>query len=246
MILGLLVKNAGLHYSNKGLKVGFLFLFLARAELLTHLPKYPDNPNPPIILSESFEEIFEFFGWSMDEWKQGFKTQLACYEWAIKNKFFDPSYFKPGTKKRKTGRTMYYGFIEWAGNLSQSRHDDTNAKSIPDAKEASLDFFNKRTVLEQRKQEQEHREFLKTIFSGRRVRDWAGLGNHWLGVKKIMDAVRERFGGENNVKKFTLEEGEESLKKVVLEIQAELDIWPSLETIKIGEEEQTVENSLGV
>jgi hypothetical protein len=179
----------------------------------------------------------------MEEWKQGFKTQLACYEWAIKNNYFDPSYFKPGTKKRKPGRTMYFGFIEWAGNLSQSPNNDTRpagAKSIPHAKEASLDFFNKRTVLEERRQEQQHKEFLKSIFSGHRVRDWTGLGNHWFGVKKIMDAVREKFGGENNVKKFVLEEGEESLKKVVLEAQAELEIRPSLETIKIREEEETL------
>ncbi|XP_006462523.1 hypothetical protein AGABI2DRAFT_193648 [Agaricus bisporus var. bisporus H97] len=221
MIIGLLVNNAGLHFSNKGLK-------------------YPDNPNPPIVLSESFEEIFYFFGWSMEEWKQGFDTQLACYEWAIKNKFFDSSHFRPGAKKRKPGRTMYFGFIEWAGNLSQSPNYTRASGDIPDAKEASLDFFNKRAVYEERREEQRHREFLKNVFSGHRVRDWANLGNNWFGVKKIMDAVRERFGGEHNVRKFALEEGEESLRKVVLEVQAELGIESPSESIKIGEEEGNI------
>lgn len=242
MIIGLLVNNAGLHFSNKGLKVSIRFSF-SFSLLIPFIgeKKYPDNPNPPIVLSESFEEIFDFFGWSMEEWKQGFDTQLACYEWAIKNKFFDSSHFRPGAKKRKPGRTMYFGFIEWAGNLSQSPNNYTRAAgAIPDAKETSLDFFDKRAVYEERREEQRHREFLKNVFSGHRVRDWAGLGNNWFGVKKIMDAVRERFGGEHNVRKFALEEGEESLRKVVLEVQAELGIESPSESIKIGEEEGNI------
>lgn len=175
----------------------------------------------------------------MDEWKRGFGTHIACYEWAIKTKYFDPSHFQPrgsGIKKRKPSRTMYAGFTEWASDLSQLQdHIPSNASNgstspaskriIPDAREAALDFFGKRAILEERREEQRRREFLKTTFSGSRVRDWTGLGNYWTGVKKIMDRVRERFDGNDNVVNFALEEGEERLKSIVLEIQAELGIW---------------------
>lgn len=179
----------------------------------------------------------------MDEWEKGFETRVACYEWATKTNYFDPSHFRtrgPGIKQRKPERTMYAGFIEWAGDRTQD-HVSTNGTSgktqvVPDAREAALDFFNKRTELEARRTEARRKELLKTWFSGSRIRDWTELGNYWPGVKKIMDGVRAKFGGDENVAKFLDKEGGEELGSVVLEVQAELDIWP-LRKVESGEKE---------
>jgi hypothetical protein len=164
----------------------------------------------------------------MEEWKTGFETNLACYKWAMSTKFFNPSQFRlcgPGIKKRKSDRTMYAGFIEWASTISQGI-SAAESGEIPDARAAALDFFGKRSEFDERRIVQQRKESLKNIFSGTNIRDWTNLGNHWLGVKMIMDGVREELGGDDNVAEFLNDKGEEQLKCLVLDVQAKLGVWP--------------------
>jgi len=157
----------------------------------------------------------------MDEWESGFETTLAAYRWAINTKF---SHFKPkgaGFKKKELDRKMYIRFIEWASSQDNARsHCEIN-----DAREAALDFFNKRSELDQRRIFQQN-QYTKSVFSGINVRNWTDLGGYWFGVKKIMDGVRERLGGDELISKFVAEKGEEQLKSIVLEVQIELGVWP--------------------
>lgn len=160
----------------------------------------------------------------MDEWESGFETTLASYRWAINSKFIEFTHFKfngAGFKKRKVDRTMYSQFIEWAAS-----QDIARAYEIPDAREAALDFFNKRFELNQRRSLYRQKQVAKNVFSGTNVRDWTDLGGYWLGVKKIMDRVRERLGGDELISQLISEKGEEKLRSIVLEVQAELGIWP--------------------
>lgn len=223
MIMGLIVKNAGLNLSSKGLKVNSILTRFSDTSYLHGIIQYPDPPNPPLILSESFHDIFAFFGWSMDEWESGFETILAAYRWAANSKFMEFSHFKlKGTKKKGLDRKIYSGFIEWASSQDNAR----SHCEIGDAREAAVDFFNKRTELNQRKIFQQN-QYTKSVFSGTNVRDWTDLGGYWLGVKKIMDGVRERLGGDESISKFVAEKGEEELKSIVLEVQIELGVWPN-------------------
>lgn len=223
MIMGLIVKNAGLNLSSKGLKVNSILARFSDTSYLHGMIQYPDPPNPPLILSESFHDIFAFFGWSMDEWESGFETTLAAYRWAINSKFMEFSHFKLESAgfKRKSNRKMYIQFIEWASSQDNAR----SHCEIGDAREAALNFFNKRSEFNQRKIFQQN-QYTKSVFSGTNVRDWTDLGGYWLGVKKIMDGVRERLGGDELISKFVAEKGEEKLKSIVLEVQIELDVWP--------------------
>lgn len=162
----------------------------------------------------------------METWKAGFETNTACYEWAASSKYFNPAQFKAreplGFKKKKSDRAMYAGFFEWAaGSLSEENGE------IPSAREAAPDFFGKRTELNERRAVERRRELLKQFFSGSCVRDWTGLGNYWLGVKKIMDGVREKFDGEINIAKCLEEEGAERLRGIVLDVQTNLGIFPN-------------------
>lgn len=167
----------------------------------------------------------------METWKAGFKTTTACYEWAASSKYFNPAQFKtrePGFKKKKSDRSMYAGFFEWAGSLSQQQNPATFSGNgeVPGAREAALDYFGKRTELNERRAAERRKELLKQFFSGSCVRDWTGLGNYWLGVKKIMDGVRDKFDGEVNIAKCLEEEGAERLRSIVLEVQNKLGIFP--------------------
>ncbi len=174
----------------------------------------------------------------MEVWEDGFKTKTACYEWAASSKYFNPAYFKAresGFKKRKPDRTMYAGFLEWAGSLPQ-QNPTSRSDEYPNAREDAIDFFNKRMELEERRGEQARRELLKTFFSSSHVREWTGLGDYWPGVKEIMDAVREKFGGEVHLARFLADGGAEKLRSIVLEIQDDLGIFPppTNEAVDVG------------
>ena len=169
----------------------------------------------------------------MNEWKAGFQTNTAAYNWALSSKFVHPSQFRtqgPGIKKTKPDRKMYAGFLEYASIFSRDSIAGEATQFIPDAREAALDFFKKRSELHERRNSQKRKEVLKGVFSGNNVRDWTNLGNYWLGVKQIMDGVRERLGGDEKIGVLVSEKGEEELRGVVLAVQAELGVWPMSKT----------------
>jgi len=180
----------------------------------------------------------------MDEWKSGFETTLAAYRWATNSKFIESSHFKlkgAGFKKKEVDRKMYIQFIEWASSQDNARSHG----EIGDAREAALDFFNKRSELNQRRVFQQNQD-IKGVFSGINVRNWTDLGGYWLGVKKIMDGVRERLGGDELISKFVAEKGEEKLRSIVLEVQIELGVWPKSKAATTNGEEMNVNLEQGV
>ncbi|KAG6900338.1 hypothetical protein C0993_012295 [Termitomyces sp. T159_Od127] len=229
MIMGLLARNVGLTLGEKGLKV--------RAEnnnfsidLQNQGLQLPDPPNPPIELSQSFNEILEFMGWSMDTWKAGFLTKREIFEWAGSTRFFNPGQFRShgeGFRKVKTDRKMYAEFVQWAGEktaLAGEKKGRRTEEQLQELRGLALVHFNKKDLFDTLAREREQRAGLKQAWSGSRVRDWAELGNYWKGVKLIMDAVRERLGGDEGVTKLYEKEGEDGIKRVVLEEKKRLSI----------------------
>ncbi|KAG6909300.1 hypothetical protein DXG01_001244 [Tephrocybe rancida] len=215
MIMGLLARNVGLALGEKGLRMA-------------------DPPNPPIELSQSFNEILKFMGWSMDAWKSGFQTKREAFEWAGSTKFFNPAMFRShgeGFTKVKAERKMYAEFVAWAkeknalaapvadGSLVKRTEEERQA-----FRDAALVHFNKKDHFDALARERDQRATLKHVFNGFSVRDWAELGDYWKGVKLIMDAVRERFGGDEGVLRLYGEEGEEGVKRVVLEEKKRLSL----------------------
>ncbi|KAG6841253.1 hypothetical protein C0991_000393 [Blastosporella zonata] len=198
------------------------------------MPMMPDPPHPPIELSQSFDDILKFMGWSMDAWKAGFGTKREIFEWAGATKFFNPALFRShgeGFTKVKADRKMYAEFVLWAeeknaiqitGENSTKRRRDHQA-----LRDAALIYFNKKGLFDALARERDQRATLKRVFSGSQVRDWTELGDYWKGVKLIMDAVRERLGGDEGVLKLYDVEGEDGVKRVVLEEKERLSLAAS-------------------
>ncbi|KAG6825010.1 hypothetical protein H0H92_005101 [Tricholoma furcatifolium] len=210
MIMSLLARSAGLSLGERGLKL-------------------PNVPHPPLELSQSFDDILKFMGWSMDTWKAGFHTKREVFEWAASTKFFNPAVFKTGesfTKVSKMAdRKMYGEFLQWVEGrtleCSQARR-----KHSEDERQASqnlaLVYFKKNDEFDTMNHEREQKIALKKVFSGSRVRDWAELNENWKAVKMIMDAMRVRYNGEGGILELYDAEGEEGVKRAVMDEKARL------------------------
>lgn len=124
---------------------------------------------------------------------------------------------------------------EGACQKSEARTDTVISALIA---EEALIYFNKKYELEARVTAQANRERVRKTFCGHNVRDWMGLGDHWRGVKLVMDEVRKRMGGEDGVLRFLDEiqaqgipgEAEERLKEIVVRVRDELGIAQSLQS----------------
>ncbi|KAL0578635.1 G4 quadruplex nucleic acid binding protein [Marasmius crinis-equi] len=219
MILGLLGQNVGLAWGLNGLR-------------------YPQPPYPPVVLSTDHGEIADFFGLSMTRWSSGFDTQEDVFQWIVASRLFDPLRFRSKGQKVKPVRTMYHNFVRWVDDriepealpvsaaLSlESTTQAGNSTFTPrqeEVREEALVHFGKKTELEAFLRQTKTRETLKKVFNGHNVRDWAQLGTRWKTVKLVMDAVREKFGGDEGLMNIIETEGEDGIKRRVLECSKDL------------------------
>ncbi|KAK0504045.1 hypothetical protein EDD18DRAFT_1457129 [Armillaria luteobubalina] len=212
MILGLVARHSGLHLGIHGLK-------------------YPHPPNPGIMLSTDFNAIADFIGCDMKRYDQGFTTKHALFEWIAKSRFFVPRMFgrsEADGGKVKQDRKMYWEFVAWARSQPNSESgDESSADRQNRIREEALRHFDKHVTLNVQMHEITARSRLKAAFNGKIVAEWAEMGTQWLGVKKIMDRVREQCGGgdEHVLKLIDNEEnGEKKLIQMVIQAREDLGL----------------------
>ncbi|KAG7088445.1 hypothetical protein E1B28_012437 [Marasmius oreades] len=214
MILGIVALNVGLAWGANGLK-------------------YPHPPHPPIILSKDHREILDFFGLSFDRWSSGFVTQEEVFRWVTSSRLFDPSRFSSAGQKVKPVRKMYHNFIQQVKGLDSALDSlptsqmslglDNAINRRDEVRAEALVHFGKKSELEEFLQQVRTRETVKGIFNGHNVNEWTQLGGRWKSVKLVMDAVREKYGGERGLMDIIETEGEEGIKKRVLEASKVLE-----------------------
>lgn len=172
----------------------------------------------------------------METWKAGFKTRREVFEWAGSSRFFNPTRFRPhgeGIRKVKAERKMYAEFVEWA--MEKAVAAASSGDTVPESTEMrqerelklrneALVYFKRKEVFDATVRERFLRARVKEVFRGSTVRDWTDLGEHWKGVKIVMDGVRERVGGEEGVMRILEAEGEEGVKKLVLGVKEQLSV----------------------
>ena len=195
----------------------------------------PNPPHPPVELSQSFNEIMEYMRLEMATWKAGFKTKREVFEWAGSSRFFNPNKFRfhgDGIRKVKPERKMYAEFVEWAKERAAStafsgieavqESDEMKEEQELKFRDATLIHFKQKDALDTVTREWFFRARVKEVFRGSKVRDWTNLGDHWKGVKIVMDTVRDRVGGEEGIMRILETEGEDGVKKIVLDVKEEV------------------------
>ncbi|KAH6912670.1 hypothetical protein BKA70DRAFT_1097375 [Coprinopsis sp. MPI-PUGE-AT-0042] len=222
MILGLVARHIGLRLGLHGLKI-------------------PNPPHPIFDLSHDFDDILHFLGLSRETYDSGFKTKEEVFQWVSSMKWFDPRYFdggsRPGKKKVKADRKMYAEFVQWVNDRrptsldvppvsDQAISQATESELYRSVREEALKHFNKASEYNAAQTARETQQKVRSVFSGHQVRDWADLGEHWKGVKMIMDEVRKRMGGEGKVLEFYDERGEEALAALIRDVRDDLGIRP--------------------
>ncbi|KAJ7659931.1 hypothetical protein B0H17DRAFT_1095723 [Mycena rosella] len=205
MIMGLISRNKGLQLGSTGLKI-------------------PNPPRPPFYLSESMDEIMQYLGLSMEQWKAGFKTKQQVFEWAGTCSLFDPATFRTageGINKVKPERTMYAQFAQWVEEQKQHLDDSETPSRVFLEKDEriqhALKYFGKKEQFDALAREDAVKARIKESFNGVKVRAWTGLsGAEWKDLKATMDQVRAWTGGEAGIVKILDEQGEEGIKELVL------------------------------
>jgi hypothetical protein len=194
-----------------------------------------DSPNPPFRLSDSFDDITQFLGLSMDIYDKGFTTKREVFLWVASCRYFDPSLFRTkgeGIKKVKDDRLMYAEFVKWVEESWLQPAGPTEKKNLAFARqeksakvrEEALLFFGKKDTFEALARQRFSKQMFKESFNGSRVRDWAELGGNWKAVKSIMTGVRQMFGGDEGVLAFVVSHTQDELKALVLQVKIDLDL----------------------
>jgi hypothetical protein len=171
-------------------------------------------------LTSSFPAIFEFFSLSQAVWEQGFNTEQEIFEWLMASRFFDPARVAriySHKQKAKSDRTMFYTFPQYV------RSKCLGIRAIPSPTEVqheALLHFGKKEEFDAIVREKQIQKRLKEIFSGHLVMEWTGLPS-WGWVKKVMDRVRQRAGGEN-WKEVLVDMSIEEVKALTIEVKDEL------------------------
>lgn len=170
----------------------------------------------------------------METRKAGLITQHEVFQWAATSRFYNPKSFRlegEGIKSVKPDRRMYQEFCSWVHKQSVASEGPLIPPGTEDyrqrkarVKEEALVFFGKKEEFEQINRVAAARSRLKLVFTGSRVRDWCGLGEHRVGVKKVMDRVREQHGGDQGVLAIYDDDGIESVQKLVLDAMKQLNL----------------------
>jgi hypothetical protein len=71
-----------------------------------------------VLVSQNFKKILEFIDLNYNQWNVGFQNQEELFEWIIKSKYFNPSYFyyenlNSENRIRNKKRVTYGNFVEW-------------------------------------------------------------------------------------------------------------------------------------
>lgn len=156
----------------------------------------------------------------MRRFNEGFSTRTALYEWLASSPYIRPDMFTSANSvgKVKPERKIYWEFVEWA-----------QAQAVPIAsttslREAALEHFGKREEVETFLREEAARAQYKATFNGKRVAQWAEMGEDWRRVKIIMDHVRTQCGGDEGISRMIQENSEDAEKTLVDMVRAAKDV----------------------
>ncbi|TFK24995.1 hypothetical protein FA15DRAFT_756238 [Coprinopsis marcescibilis] len=206
MILSLMVRNLGLKLGQTGLWI-------------------PDPPNPPFLLSANFKMVLPFLGLSLETYSVGFTTKSEVFKWVRSMKYFDPGVFQTkgeGIRKVPQDRRMYHEFVEWVSIDCTARNLGTEQLLHSSVREQALLYFNKASEREAMVASRNINLRAKSALSFHLVQEWAAPLRA-KDVKTLISAVKNHLGGNEGLAEFARLNGEEELKKLVMELKKGID-----------------------
>jgi len=209
MILGVLARTNGLRLGSNGLKVV--------------APHEAEALPLSFRLSESFPDILEFFGLSFTDWKTGFDTRRAVFEWVASSRLYDPRRVKDpsNSAREKTlrDREMYQAYLEYSRDLlhSGSQHSRQTSSHPSEVVREAIRFFNKEVEYDTIVSTNRKRIALKKAFCGRLVMEWTGVSG--IGVRDIMHHVRSNLSEDD-----IIQMDQEILRSIAVQAKHDLGI----------------------
>ena len=157
----------------------------------------------------------------MERWKRGFETEADAFEWVTTSRFFHPKVLQDkenrSKRKEKGKRQMYNNFPTWVEGQSFDNKALNLTLTTDITVQEALDYFGKRKEYDMLMNEYDRLENLhaarrrvKAIFNGALITEWTGLQG--LDVRRMMEKVRQRTGGEEAMDGMGVEEVEGLVK----------------------------------
>jgi len=134
----------------------------------------------------------------MDEWKAGFSTRLAAFEWVASSSFYHPSRINDGQRntKARLERPMYQAFLQWneaQAGFTEDEHTAAERETLSMAvREDALIFFGKKDEHDACLRENQKRIRLREMWNGKKIGEWTGWYGHIVG--RVMHHVKEAVG----------------------------------------------------
>jgi len=122
-------------------------------------------------------------------------------------------------QKVKAERTMYYAFPEYVRSL-QGDVITRESQDVADIQQEALEYFGKKDEYDGIVREKWILRRAKEVFRGSLVKEWTGLA-YWVSVKRVMDEVRKRVGGDD-WREGVVEMSTEELRSMTVEVKEEM------------------------
>lgn len=162
------------------------------------------NVNKNINISKDNRKIFEFLGFSYDEYLKGFDSVQDIFEYVIRGKYFNAEHYQMENlnridRKRNKKRKTYQEFLEYI-NSSLDRFSsgyvfNKDKDSYIDVIDAFFPDANFKIELEKAKKRDEENKLMASKFNGKLIMaKYPNLIGKELGV--VMFDFKESFGDE--------------------------------------------------
>lgn len=117
--------------------------------------------------------------------------------------------------KAKEDRTMFYAFPKYV--RSHATQSEIPHPSKSDVQQEALVYFGKKDEFEAVVRDKQLTRRIKELFNGHLVMEWTAV-LYWGTIKKIMDKVRERIGGDD-WREIMVEMSLEQVKALTIEVK---------------------------
>lgn len=187
-----------------------------------------------ILVSKNFKKILEFIDLDYDQWLNGFNDETELFNWIVKSKYFNPSFFyyenlNHENRTRNAKRMVYGNFVKWLydkNNIFEHCHQVAENKQ-EHLFRGLLHFYEERPKntmglwIEQALpmiQDRYKIDIAKNLFNGHTIQDITGKSGPELGLicREFHEYLRTTYNltrsiGDGSIPYFIAEHTKEEM-----------------------------------